>query len=177
MLLLAAADWKEWLNAWANYPGLELWKFLNLAIFAAVGILLLRGRIDKALHVRREAIKKEMLVAQEEREQALARVAEADGMLSRLPEDVQVINEQARKEAKAERKRILAATEQETAKLRQQADREMETADKLARKELRQFLATRSVEVARKSIQSHLRPEDDAALIKETIGDLRRTTV
>ena len=62
-------------------------------------------------------------------------------------------------------------------KLKQQSQREMETADKLARKELRQFLAKRSVELARESVRSQMRPEDDTLLIKENIGDLRRTTV
>jgi hypothetical protein len=53
----------------------------------------------------------------------------------------------------------------------------METADKLARKELRQYLAKRSVELARESVRSQMRPEDDTHLIKENIGELRRTTV
>jgi UDP:flavonoid glycosyltransferase YjiC (YdhE family) len=53
----------------------------------------------------------------------------------------------------------------------------METADKLARKELRQFLAEKSVQMARESIRTQMRPEDDTALIRENIGELRRTTV
>ena len=53
----------------------------------------------------------------------------------------------------------------------------MEAADKLARKELRHFLAQRSVELARESVRSQMTPEDDTLLIKENIGDLRRTTV
>jgi hypothetical protein len=47
----------------------------------------------------------------------------------------------------------------------------------LARKELRKFLAKRSVELARASVEKQIRPEDDTLLIKESIGDLRRTTV
>ena len=34
---------------WFNYPGLELWKFLNLAIFTAAGIYVLRKPISAAL--------------------------------------------------------------------------------------------------------------------------------
>jgi F0F1-type ATP synthase membrane subunit b/b' len=62
-------------------------------------------------------------------------------------------------------------------KLKQQSQREIDTAGKLARKELRQFLAQRSIELARESVRNQIRPEDDTALIKENIGDLRRTTV
>jgi len=162
---------------WFNYPGLELWKFLNLAIFTAAGIYILRKPISQALMARRDAIKQEIVAAQQERERALAKVAEADSLLSRLHEDVRAIHKQADEEAKSERERLAAGTARETEKLKQQSQREVETAGKLARKELRQFLAQRSIELARESVRNQMRPEDDTALIKENIGDLRRTTV
>jgi F-type H+-transporting ATPase subunit b len=169
-MLLQAAEWY-------NYPGLELWKFANLAIFTGVGIYILRKPISQALQARRGAIEQELITAQNERDQALARVAEADSLLSRLDDDVRKVQEQAGAEATSERQRITASTEHEIEKLKQQAQREMETAGKLARKELRQFLAEKSVQMARESIRTQMRPEDDAVLIRESIGELRRTTV
>jgi F0F1-type ATP synthase membrane subunit b/b' len=174
MLLLASGG--EWME-WFNYPGLEIWKFLNLAIFLAVAIYVLRKKINEALLARRDAIQQELMAAQTEREQALARVAEADDLLSRVDEHVGAIHKQATQEAEAERKRLAEATTSEKEKLKQQAQREIESANKLARKELRQFLAARSVELARESVRRQMRPEDDTLLIKESIGDLRRTTV
>jgi F-type H+-transporting ATPase subunit b len=162
---------------WFNYPGLELWKFLNLAIFTAAGVFVLRKPIGQALQARREAIKQELLTAQQERERALAQVADADSRLSRLHEDVRAVHKQADEEAKSERERLAAGTAREMEKLKQQSQREIATAGKLARKELRQFLAQRSIELARESVRNQMRPEDDTALIKENIGDLRRTTV
>jgi F-type H+-transporting ATPase subunit b len=162
---------------WFNYPGLEIWKFLNLAIFTAAAIFVLRKPISQKLAGRRELIQQELIAAQTERERALARLAEADSLLARLNDDVRAIREQASEEAKSERRRLASSTTREMEKLKQQAQREMETASKLARKELREFLAQRSVEAARESIRSQMRPEDDTALISENIGDLRRTTV
>ena len=162
---------------WANYPGLELWKFLNLAIFTTAAIFVLRKKINESLLARRDAIKQELVAAQQERERALAQVAEAENRLSRLHEDVRAVHKQADEEAKSERDRIAAATAREMEKLKQQSQREVETAGKLARKELRQFLAQRSIELARESVRNQMSPEDDTALIKENIGDLRRTTV
>ena len=162
---------------WFNYPGLEVWKFLNLAIFTTAAIFVLRKKINKALLARREAIQQELLTAQSERERALARVAEAEDLLTRVDEHVGAIHKQAAQEAEAERQRLADATVREKEKLNQQAQREIDTANKLARKELRRFLATRSVEMARESVRKQMRPEDDALLIKESIGDLRRTTV
>jgi F0F1-type ATP synthase membrane subunit b/b' len=176
MLLFASEVSGGWME-WMNYPGLEAWKFFNLALFTVAAIWLLRKKINEALLARRDAIQKELLDAQAEREQALARIAEADGMLARLDEDVKTIHEQARQEAQAERQRLAVATEREIEKLNQQSQREMETAQKLSRKELRKYLANRSVELARQSIRSQMRPEDDTFLIQESIGELRRTTV
>ena len=169
-MLLQAAEWY-------NYPGLELWKFANLAIFTGLGIYVLRKPISQALASRREAIQQELVRAQNERDQALARVAEADSLLARLDDDVRKVQEQAREEVTSEQQRIAASTEREIEKLKQQAQRELETADKLSRKELRQFLAEKSVQMARESIRTQMRPEDDTALIRESIGELRRTTV
>ena len=167
----------EWLDAWANYPGLELWKFLNLAIFTAAAIFILRKKINEALLARRDAIKQELVAAQQERERALAQVAEADDRLGRLDEEVRAGRKQADEEAKAERRRLAAAATREMEKLKQQSQREIDMAGKLARKELRQFLAQRSIELARESVRNQMRPEDDTALNRENIGDLRETTV
>jgi F0F1-type ATP synthase membrane subunit b/b' len=171
-MLLFASD-----GGWLNYPGLELWKFVNLAIFVGAGIFFLRIRINKGLLARRDAIQQELVAAKTEREQALAKLADAESLLSRLDDDVRTVHEQANQEAEQERKRLSAGTERELEKLKQQAQREIERADKIARKELREYLAKRSVELARASLRDRIRPEDDTLLIKERIGELRRTTV
>ena len=91
--------------------------------------------------------------------------------------DVRALREQAVQEAESERKRVAAATQREIEKLKQQAEREMETADKVARKSLRQFFAKRSVDYARERVRTKMRPEDDRHLIEESIGELRRARV
>jgi F-type H+-transporting ATPase subunit b len=173
MIALAFLDWTDWFN----YPGLEIWKFLNLAIFLGAGIYVLRRPISEALGARREAIKQELVQAHEEKARAEAKIAEADSLLSRLDTDVRVIQQQAVQEAEAERRRLADATQRELEKLKQQAEREMETAAKLARKSLREFFANRSVEYARENVRSRMRPEDDRHLIEESIGELRRARV
>lgn len=177
MLLLILAGGSEWLEQYFNYPGLEAWKFLNLAVFTAAAIWVLRKPINTALLARRGAIQQELLDAQNERERALAQVTEANDLLSRLDDDVRTVREQARQEAESERQRVAAATTTEMEKLKEQAQREIDRAGRLARKELRKHLAKRSVELARESVRNQMRPEDDTLLIRENIGELRRTTV
>lgn len=173
MILLAFAEG----TTWYNYPGLELWKFFNLALFTAVGIYILRKPISQALNSRRAAIQQELIQAQDQKAQAVAKMAEADSLLGRLDSDVHAVQEHARQEANSERERVAAAAAREIEKLKQQAEREMETADKIARKELRQFLAQRSVEVARETVRGRMNPDDDRALIEGSIGELRRARV
>lgn len=173
MIILAFAEGA----AWYNYPGLELWKFFNLALFTAVGIYILRRPISAALATRREAIKQELVQAKEQKERAVEKLAEADSLLSRVETDVRTLRDQSRHEADAERQRIVSATAREIEKLKQQAEREMETADKVARKALRRFYAERSVQVARDKVRTEMRPEDDRHLIEQSIGELRRARV
>ena len=160
-----------------NYPGLELWKFLNLAIFLGFGIYIMRRPISEALSTRREAIKKELLQAQEQKALAVAKMAEADSLLSRVDSDVRAVTEQSHKEAESEKQRVAAAAAREIEKLKQQAEREMDNAAKVARKSLRQFLARKSVEFARERVRGEISPEADRRLIEDSIGELRRARV
>lgn len=160
-----------------NYPGLELWKFINLAIFVGFGIYIMRRPISEALSTRREAIKKELVQAQEQKALAVAKMAEADSLLSRVDADVRTVSEQSHKEAEAEKQRVAAAAAREIEKLKQQAEREMDNAAKIARKSLRQFLAQKSVEFARERVRGEISPEADRRLIEDSIGELRRARV
>jgi len=162
---------------WLNYPGLELWKFLNLAIFLGVAIFILRRPLREALVARRERIKRELLQAQKERDEALAMLAEAETLLGHLDSDVAALREQSKAEADLERQRLRVATDRELEKLRHQAQREIEMAVKVARQELRRFLAERSVQVAKESVIKEMREEDDARLIGASIAELRGSRI
>jgi F-type H+-transporting ATPase subunit b len=172
--LIIFLDWKESLDAWANIPGLEVWKFLNLAVFVTVMVFLLKGKIKDALVTRREAIKIELAKAHEEREQAFTKLSEVESKLAHLNDDVRSIQENAKREAEAEKARLATATERELDKLKQQAERELETASRVARKELQNFLAARSIETARSVVLAEVGPDDDMRIINESIGELRR---
>jgi F-type H+-transporting ATPase subunit b len=162
---------------WWNYPGLELWKFINLAVFLVVGLYLLRRPLKDALRSRREGIKHDLLRAQEERDQALAKLAEVESRLERLDAEKESIRKHSEAEADAERERIARATEMEVAKLRQQAQREIESAGKAARQELRRYAAEQSVRLAQEAIRQDIQSEDDARLIELNIEELGRSRV
>jgi len=165
-------------TAWWNYPGFELWKFVNLLIFVAAALYLHHrfGRpVAQALKSRRESIKRELVRAREERDGALAKLAEVEERLERLDSEISSIRERSKAEADEERKRIERSTNIEMAKLRKQAQREIEVAAKIATQELRRFAARQSLSLAEETIRKEIRPEDDERLISLNVEELGRT--
>ncbi|MGH9905503.1 MAG: hypothetical protein ACRD8U_07970 [Pyrinomonadaceae bacterium] len=162
---------------WWNYPGLELWKFVNLFILILAALYLHRrfGRpLTEALSVRGERIKRELQKAREEKERAETKLAEVEVRVQRLDDEIAVIREQAKKEAEAERERIKLATDVEVKKLRQQAQREIERAAKSAILELRRFAAEQSVTLAEEALRREMQNEDDDRLIGASLQQLGR---
>ncbi|MCM3871289.1 MAG: ATP synthase F0 subunit B [Pyrinomonadaceae bacterium] len=173
LMLETDGVWRTYLN----YPGLELWKFVNLAVFVVGAVYLHRrfGRpISEALRARGEGIKHELARARAEKEQALAKLAEVEAKIQLMDSEASSIREQAKIEAEAERERIKVATESEMTKLKQQAQREIESSAKAAVQELREFAAQQSVALAEVSIKRDLRVEDDRRIIGLNVEQLGR---
>jgi len=157
-----------------------LWKFVNLAVFIICALYLHRrfGRpVREALQSRSEGIKRELERAREERDQALAKLAEVEARFASLDMEVAAIDERAKAEAAAEKQRISTATDREIGKIREQAKREIESAGKAARHELRRFAAEESVRLAEVIIQREINPDDDARLTSLNLQELARTRV
>ena len=167
--LIAAAEPRWW-----DYPGFELWKFINLGIFvlALVYVLTKKVKLGEAFKSRRENIKSELARARQERDAAMAKLKEVEERLARLGSEVATIKEQSKHEAEQERERIARSTETDIAKLKEQAQREIESAGKAARNELRHYTAEQSVRLAEEIIKREMRPEDDARLITRNIEEL-----
>jgi F-type H+-transporting ATPase subunit b len=161
--------------SWWNYPGLELWKFVNLFLFVAVMVYVLRRPLTDAFRSRRDSIRRDLLKAQEEKDQALSKLAEVEQRLARLDSEVASIQEHAKAEAEIEAGRIARETEAEMAKLREQVQREIESTTKAAKQELRRFFASQSVKLAEEIIRRDIRPEDDSRLVKWSVDDLGRS--
>jgi F0F1-type ATP synthase membrane subunit b/b' len=159
---------------WWDYPGFELWKFVNLFVFvgALVYVLVRKVKLGEAFNTRREGIKAELNKARIERDAALAKLKEVEERLSGLNAETAMIKEKSEREAAAERERIAQSTEAEITKLSAQAQREIENAGKAAKNELRRFTAEQSVRMAEDLIKRDLRPEDDARLIGRNIEEM-----
>ena len=159
---------------WWDYPGVELWKFVNLAVFVGglVYLLTRKMKVGEAFKTRRETIKQELAKAQQERDAAIAKLKEVEERLTRLDSEVSTIREQSQREVAEERERIAQSTEVEIAKLGESAKREIESAGKAAKHELRNYAAATSVRLAEEIIRREMRPEDDARLLNRNVQEL-----
>lgn len=110
--------------------------------------------------------------AQEERDAALAKLEDMRKRLATLDDEVAALRAQAVGDAEAEAARIERSTEADLSKLRDQAQREVESAGKTARAELRAFAADQSVRLAEEMIRREMRPEDDARLVQAYVEEL-----
>jgi F0F1-type ATP synthase membrane subunit b/b' len=99
-------------------------------------------------------------------------LAEVNARLARLDEETFALREQAAAEAAAERERIARTTEEEARKVREQAQREIESAGKAARLELRRYAAEQSTELAEELLRRDLRRDDDERLMRDYIEEL-----
>lgn len=170
----AGGGWWHRIMPYLDYPGFEAWKFVNLGIFVAALLFILfrKANLGLAFTQRRESIKNELEKAQQERDAALSKLKEIEERLAGLNDQIASINENAKREAEAERQRIAKSTEEEIAKLTTQGQRDIENAARTAKKDLQRFTAEQSVRLAEEILKREMRPEDDARMIARNIEEM-----
>ena len=170
----AGGGWWHRIQPYLDYPGFEVWKFFNLAVFVGLLLFILfrKANLGLAFSTRRESIKNELEKARQERDAALAKLKEVEERLAGLNDQITSIDENSKREAAAERERIAKSTEEEIAKLTAQGQREIENAARTAKQDLRRFTAEQSVRLAEEMLKREMRPEDDARLIARNIEEM-----
>lgn len=171
----AAGGFAEFWDSYMNIPGFELWRFINLGIFVAVMVYLLRRPLSEQFKAKREAIRADLIKAEEEKRAALARLTSAEAKLVSLEPEKTAVLERARREAEAEKARIADAAESEARKIREQAVSEIARLSQQTRNDLRRFSAEESIRLAEEKLRARIDAEKDSRLVKsgvEAIGGL-----
>ncbi|MDQ3010234.1 MAG: ATP synthase F0 subunit B [Acidobacteriota bacterium] len=141
-------------------------KAVNLIIFLGLLYFLLRKPAREFFTTRLAEVRATLQQAAKEKEGATAKMAELDARLSRLDTELADIKSQAHREAAAERERLQAEAQRDAEKIRVTSKREIESAKQIAMSELREFAATKAVDLAEQMIRRELKPEDDARLVQ-----------
>ncbi len=168
----ASSDGYGGIWKYLNYPGFEAWKFINLAIFIAIMVYLLKKPLSGAFKAKRDAIRADLIRAEEEKQAALAKLSETETKLARLDAESQGVIEKAKADADAEKARILEQAAFESKRLRDQANAEIERKTKQVKNELRRFSAEESVRLAEEKIRKAMNAKTDEKLVKAGIKSI-----
>lgn len=159
-------------DKYLNFPGFEAWKFLNLTIFVSIMVYVLKKPLSAAFKAKREAIRADLIRAEQEKQAALAQLTSVEAKLVGLDSEKSNILKKAEAEAALEKSRIEQQTESDVAKLREQTDSEIERLALQSKSELRRFSANESVRLAEEKIKNVMNSDTDSRLVKASIRSI-----
>ena len=143
---------------------------LNFVVIAGIIFWASRKYLPGIFGARTAAIQKAMQEAQKASEEARRRLAEIESRLMRLDGEIGMMRDAAEKEAAAEEARIQAAAREDARKMLEQAQQEIASAAKTARRELTAYAADLAVGLAQKQI--HVDAATDRTLVRTFAGEL-----
>lgn len=152
-----------------NYPGFEIWKFVNLFIFVAALTYIVKKPLSAAFKAKREVIRAELIRAEEAKKEALAKLTDVEAKLAGIEAERKEIMAEANEEIEHERFRLASQAEAEAQKIREQAVGEVTRIGQVAKLELRRFGAEESIRRAEEKLRAQVNAGTDAKLIESGI--------
>ncbi len=168
----AYAWWMKNADPYLNYPGFEIWRFLNFAIFAGALAYILKKPLSEAFKAKRESIREDLIRAEAERLEAMTTLTEAEEKLARLDADKREVAVDAKHEAEAEKKRLAEEAELDAERLRGQAKNEIDRKSQQVRAKLKRFSAEESIRLAEEKIKQAMNSQKDAELVRANIQSI-----
>jgi F-type H+-transporting ATPase subunit b len=165
----AWSSFREFWDHYLNYPGFELWKFINLGIFVYLIVYLVKKPLTEAFKAKRDVIRAELIKAEEEKQAALSKLTSVEAKLVGVETEKNAILKAAREEAEAEKRRLAEQAASEAAKLKAQAESEAARLDAVARVQLRRFAVDESLRMAEEKLRAGVDVNTDARLVKSGI--------
>ena len=151
-----------------------VWKWANFALLAAGLGYLLAKNLPPFFRSRTESIQKGITEAQQMKRDAEKRAEEMDQRMSALGVEVERFRVQAHGEMEQEGERIRQETNTQIGKIQRQAEQEIESAAKAARRELKTYAAKLAFELAEKRIRASVDDRIEAALADDFVRDLQK---
>jgi F-type H+-transporting ATPase subunit b len=126
--------------------------------------------LPKYLKARKEKLRNDIESARKVTEDANARLSAVEDKLSKLDQEIQKFRTEVEAESLQDEARIKASLGEESTRIVQAAEQEIDLAAAQARRGLRHFAADLAIDQAAKSLV--LTAETDRALIAEFVGDV-----
>lgn len=147
-------------------------KLINLVIYVAILVFLIRKPMTAFFATRSQEIQDNLQRADREKREALAQLKTVEERLNKLDTEIAEIKAQATREAEAEYQRVLKSAEEDSVKLRETAQREIQGLVKTARMELKAYAAEQAVTLAEGLIRQEMRDADAHRIVDDYISEL-----
>ncbi len=160
-------------DVFAGDIGNALW---TVVIFLLVLVVLGKfawGPLLKSLQARESYIREALETARRDRADAEARLREYQEKLAAARTEATAIIEQGRRDAEAAKHRIEEQAKQESDKMIERAQREIQSATTEATRHLYALSANLATELASRILGRELNPQDHERLIAESIAELQ----
>lgn len=151
---------------------LALWKWANFLLLAGAIVYMAVKQGGPFFAARSKQIRKEMLESAEVRKEAEDRAAVVDRKLANLAADIASLKADSQKERQAESERLRLHREAERAKIQAHAQREIESAGKAARLDLKRYAAVLAVQLAEQKIRARMAGDVQDRLVGDFVSDL-----
>lgn len=148
-----------------GHANLEPWKWANFLIIAGLLGWAVRKHGGPFFDGRTREIRKQMVEAEEIRAEADRRTAEVEARLANLHSEIELMRQEALAEQQAESDRFSRLMAEESAKVQEQAEAEIEAAGKQARLELKRYAAGLAVGLAEQKIRERMSPAAQNTLV------------
>lgn len=163
------------LSPFAGNVGNTIWTLVIFVLVVAVLGKFAWKPILKALQDRETFIHDALAAAKRDREEAEARLKEYADKLVGARQEATAIVDEARRDAEAVKRKILAEAHDEQQNELQRAKREILLAKETAVKELYVQAAGLSTQLASKVLRREVNPQDHERLIRDSLAALDRT--
>jgi F-type H+-transporting ATPase subunit b len=151
---------------------LTLWNWANFVVLAGAIVYFSAKQGGPYFAARSRQIRKDMLEAGDVRKEAEERAAAVDRKLANLGADITRLKAESEQERQAEIERLRRHRAAERAKIQAHAEREVESAGKAARLELKRYAAELAVQLAEQKIRAGMTGEIQDGLVRGFVTDL-----
>ena len=152
----------------------ELWRWVNFAILAAGLGYLVAKTLPPIFRARTSEIQKGIAEARVIKADADKRAAQVEAKIKTLGADIEKYRAESKLEMQQEGDRIRTETAAQIARLEAQARQEIESAGKMAQRELKTYAAKLALELAEQRVRARLDGATEAGLVNGFTQDLGR---
>jgi F-type H+-transporting ATPase subunit b len=147
---------------------------INFAVFLALMSRILGKPLKQMVRDRHDRIKTDLDEAKKLRDGAAAMLAEYQKKVENVDAEVDELLETIRKEAEAEKARIIAAAEEQAQRLKQDAERQIGAEIERARQELKRGVSEAAIAAAEQILQKQIGADDQRKMSEQYVTSLEK---